>query len=431
MQIENFGKRLKEYRIKRGLTQEELAQKLFLSRKTISKWETGRGFPDSTILPRLAEELGVRIDELFDGEKEEIENFYRDFHNKVNEHTLYIKSYEKERKISALWKAVSIFLAFVVIVLAVMGIDLKKKYESSFTTTKYTLAWRDYTKSPYSGQENYESWQTKTFTEDELHKSFVVQADPYACILVVLQKMVYDVNGKMIRHTTIESRPPEMYIDGKQGQVFDVYPNDYYLGGHLLSINYESKFGRPEGKTYYNVCRTPGVHYIDFGSLLYLKVDIPDPDDRQSLTMRYTTTVGDSVSTSATVVDPYIVQNEVTYLISNYYHVTPVLTDMPPKKNYYTRGKVEFLQWKEGVGDEVIYSIDLENYKQEEMSAFFEWSGGGKLSIIHQLPRGSFWRNGLTNWEDCVYPVRIELIGSSKYRDRVLTFDLFVDSKLG
>ena len=73
---------LKEYRIKRGLTQEELAQKLFLSRKAISKWETGRGFPDSTILPRLAEELGVRIDELFDGEKEEIENFYRDFHNK-------------------------------------------------------------------------------------------------------------------------------------------------------------------------------------------------------------------------------------------------------------------------------------------------------------------------------------------------------------
>lgn len=426
MQIQEFCKRIKEYRLKNGLTQEDLAKKLFVSRKAVSKWETGRGLPDFTILPRLAEVLGVTIDELFDGKKEEIAGFYRDFHEKVDEHTLYVKDYQKQLKKLTAFKILSIVLAVVVIVLSVTTNSFRKKYESTFTTTKYTLAWRDYTKSPYYGQTNYEPWQTKTFTEDELRKSFVIQADPYACILVVFQKMVYDVNGKMIRHTTIESKPPEMYIDGKQGQVFDVYPNDYYLGSHLLSVNYESKFGRPEGKTYYNVCRTPGVHYIDFSSLLYLKVDIPDPDDRQSLTMRYTTTAGDSVSTSATVVDPYIVQNEVTYLISNYYHVTPVLTDMPPKKNYYTRGKVEFLQWKEGVGDEVVYTIDLENYKQEEMSAFSEWSGGGKLSIIHQFPRGSFWYNGLSGWKDCVYPVRIELIGSSKYRDRVLSFDLYV-----
>ncbi len=423
MHIQEFCKRIKEYRLKKGLTQEDLAKKLFVSRKAVSKWETGRGFPDSTILPRLAEALGVTIDELFDGKKEEIADFYRDFHEKVDEHTLYVKDYQKQLKKLAAFKILSIVLAFVVIVLSVTTNSFRKKYESTFTTTKYTLAWRDYTKSPYYAQADYAPWQSKTF-EEGWNESFSIKADPYACILVVLQKAVYDVNGKMIRHTTIEGKP-EMYIDGKQGQVFDLYPNDYYLGGGALSINYEEKFGRPEGKTYYNVCRTPGVHYIEFRGLLYLKVDIPHPDDRQSLTMRYTTTAGDSVSTSATVVNPYIVQNEVTYSISNYYHVMPVLTDMLPK-NYYMRGKVEFLQWKEGVGDVVVYTIDLENYKQEEMIAFSEWSGGGKLSIIHQFPKGSFWYNGLTNWKDCVCPVRIELIGSSKYRDRVLSFDLYV-----
>ena len=198
MQLQEFGERIKEYRLKKGLTQEDLAKKLFISRKTVSKWETGRGFPDSTILPQIAEALGVTIDELFDGKEEEITSFYRDFHEKVDEHTLYIKSYEKQRKALTVWKVISVALAVVVIILAVTTTSFKKKYESTFTTTKYMLAWRDYTKSPYYAQTDYESWQTKTFTEDELRGSFVIQADPYACILVVLQKVVYDVNGKMI-----------------------------------------------------------------------------------------------------------------------------------------------------------------------------------------------------------------------------------------
>lgn len=424
MQLQEFGERIKEYRLKKGLTQEDLAKRLFVSRKTVSKWETGRGLPDSSMLPHIANALGVTIDELFDGKTEEIANFYRDFHEKVDEHTLYVKSYEKQRTITIVWKILSVVLAVVVIILAFTTTSLKKKYESTFTTTKYTLAWRDYTKSPYYAQPNYAPWQTKTFTDEDWNGSFVIKAEPYACVLVVLQKAVYDVNGKMIRHTTIESDPPEMFIDEKQGQVFDVYPNDYYLGGSVLSINYAEKFGRPEGKTYYNVCRTPGVHHIEYPKLT-LNVDIPTPDDRQSLTMRYTTTTGDSVSTSATVVDPYIVQNMVFYRISNNYHVKPVLTEKAAENTSYTRGKVEFLQWKEGIGDEVVYTVDLENYYQEE-AALSEWLGGGKLSIIHQSPLDSLWWNGFSSWDDCVYPVRIELIGSPKYRDRVLDFNLYV-----
>ncbi len=423
MQLQEFGERIKEYRLKKGLTQEDLAKRLFVSRKTVSKWETGRGLPDSSMLPHIANALGVTIDELFDGKTEEIANFYRDFHEKVDEHTLYVKSYEKQRTITTVWKILSVVLAVVVIILAVTTTILKKKIESTFTTTKYTLAWRDYTKSPYHTQPNHAPWQTKTLTDEDWNGSFNIKADPYACILVVLQKAVYDVNGKIISHTTIESDSPEMFIDGKQGQVFDVYPNDYYLGD-ALSINYEDTFGCPEGKTYYNVCRTPGVHHIEYPNLT-LNVEIPGPDERQSLTMRYTTTTGDSVSTSATVVDPYIVQHIVSYSISNDDHVKPVLAEKAAENTFYTRGKVEFLQWKEGIGDEVVYTVDLENYAQEE-AALSEWLGGGKLSIIHQSPKDSLWQYGLSSWDDCVYPVRIELIGSPKYRDRVLDFTLYV-----
>ncbi len=61
-------------RKEKNITQQELADLLFVSNKTISKWETGRGVPEITIIPKLAKVLDVSIDELlgeFDGGKEE------------------------------------------------------------------------------------------------------------------------------------------------------------------------------------------------------------------------------------------------------------------------------------------------------------------------------------------------------------------------
>lgn len=49
-----------------GLTQQELADKLFVSVKTISKWETNRGNPEINILPKIAEVLNINISDLFD-----------------------------------------------------------------------------------------------------------------------------------------------------------------------------------------------------------------------------------------------------------------------------------------------------------------------------------------------------------------------------
>ena len=47
---------IKEFREKKGLTQNRLAQLLSVSDKTVSKWETGKGYPDITLLPDIAKE---------------------------------------------------------------------------------------------------------------------------------------------------------------------------------------------------------------------------------------------------------------------------------------------------------------------------------------------------------------------------------------
>ncbi len=56
-------------RKEKGFTQRELAEKLNVTDKAISKWETGEGYPEITMIPALAEILGVTIDEFFKGER--------------------------------------------------------------------------------------------------------------------------------------------------------------------------------------------------------------------------------------------------------------------------------------------------------------------------------------------------------------------------
>ena len=64
-----FHEKLQELRKNRGLTQEELAQDLYVSRATISKWESGRGYPSIDSLKEISNYFSVTIDELLSGEK--------------------------------------------------------------------------------------------------------------------------------------------------------------------------------------------------------------------------------------------------------------------------------------------------------------------------------------------------------------------------
>ena len=64
-----FNEKLQELRKKRGLTQEELAEFLYVSRTAISKWESGRGYPNISSLKDISKFFSVSIDDLLSGEK--------------------------------------------------------------------------------------------------------------------------------------------------------------------------------------------------------------------------------------------------------------------------------------------------------------------------------------------------------------------------
>lgn len=64
-----FGEKLQELRKSRGLTQEELAEALYVSRTAVSKWESGRGYPSIDSLKEISGYFSVTIDELLSGEK--------------------------------------------------------------------------------------------------------------------------------------------------------------------------------------------------------------------------------------------------------------------------------------------------------------------------------------------------------------------------
>lgn len=73
MDAEKTGKFIRTIRIEKNLTQKELAEKLNCTDKAISRWETGKGIPDISMLIPLSDALGVSVNEILNGEKIEAE----------------------------------------------------------------------------------------------------------------------------------------------------------------------------------------------------------------------------------------------------------------------------------------------------------------------------------------------------------------------
>ena len=96
MNQEKIGKFIAKCRKEKSFTQSELADKLNISNKAISKWETGRGMPDASIMLELCAYLGITVNELLSGEKLE-EGEYKE---KANENIINIaKESEKNKKV--------------------------------------------------------------------------------------------------------------------------------------------------------------------------------------------------------------------------------------------------------------------------------------------------------------------------------------------
>ena len=71
---ESFSKTLKRLRTERGLSQQDLAERMFVTRPTIARWESGSRLPDAVMIKRLAEVLGWDVDVLFSAAAESEEH---------------------------------------------------------------------------------------------------------------------------------------------------------------------------------------------------------------------------------------------------------------------------------------------------------------------------------------------------------------------
>lgn len=65
----DFNKKLQHLRKQQNMTQEQLAEKLYVSRTAISKWESGKGYPNIESLKCIANVFGITIDELLSGDE--------------------------------------------------------------------------------------------------------------------------------------------------------------------------------------------------------------------------------------------------------------------------------------------------------------------------------------------------------------------------
>lgn len=94
-----IGEFITNQRKAKKLTQEKLAEKLFVSPKTVSKWENGKGLPETNLLPKICDILEVSLNELLTGERIVMEN-----NNQKNEQLLLEMAKELEQKNKMIWK---------------------------------------------------------------------------------------------------------------------------------------------------------------------------------------------------------------------------------------------------------------------------------------------------------------------------------------
>lgn len=136
----DIGKFIAKCRKEKKLTQAQLAEKLNITDRAVSKWETGKSMPDSSIMLELCEILGITVNELLSGEEIDMENYGR----KADENLIALKrnieNRRKDRTIrSALFSA--IFIVGIVVCLICDMATSGGVTWSSISVTSIVFAW--------------------------------------------------------------------------------------------------------------------------------------------------------------------------------------------------------------------------------------------------------------------------------------------------
>ena len=199
-----IGKFIASCRKEGHMTQAELAEKLCISDRAVSKWETGRSMPDSGIMLELCELLNINVNKLLSGEKIMTESYDK----RVEENLLAMRREIEERdkrmlRLETLLTLPTIIVGIILIVLAVLlvmpiwlrialvaftvamilvvgfiavGIEQKAGYyECKFCHHRYVPTYREVILAPHRGRDRYmkcpkcgkRCWQKKVLTDED------------------------------------------------------------------------------------------------------------------------------------------------------------------------------------------------------------------------------------------------------------------------
>ena len=113
-----IGNFIQQRRKELGMTQKELGERLDVSDKAVSKWETGRSMPDSSVLLDLCSILEINVNELLSGERIKEENLKE----RIEENMLSLIKEGSEERQKSRWSIIGAVLGIMLLVLAMISV---------------------------------------------------------------------------------------------------------------------------------------------------------------------------------------------------------------------------------------------------------------------------------------------------------------------
>ena len=234
MDLGKIGKFIALNRKNKGLTQEQLAERLGVTNKTISRWETGKYMPDLSLLKPLSDELEITLNELLSGEKLENEKIIENAEiSLINTIDYTDKKIKKTKKTFTI--ILTTIIIFIAIVVTVFIIDINRMRNNKpifFSTWGYSyappidlepqkieIAIKDYLvekgDNEYKKNENEKTFVSmKIYLIEEKEQSSIYNI--YACIL---QEKYYLENNE-IKQNSSSSIPYKFVIEKNDDKYF-------------------------------------------------------------------------------------------------------------------------------------------------------------------------------------------------------------------
>ena len=198
-----IGKFIAECRKKKNLTQLQLAEKLNITDRAVSKWETGKSLPDSSIMLELCKLLEISVNDLLSGEVVTMENYNKEMENRLVE--MIKQKEDSDKRLLTLEWVIGILSVIILLIPAVVAAYVQMEewqrvvvafsgfipglvgifyaikieqvagyYECQHCKNKYVPTFKAVTLAPHMGRTRYmrcpechkKSWQKKVISKD-------------------------------------------------------------------------------------------------------------------------------------------------------------------------------------------------------------------------------------------------------------------------